>query len=358
MSTALCYGQTLTTVTAQGEGRTMSQALDQAKRNAVEQGLGSVISSETITKNFQLASDRIFSRADGFVKNFKQISSSTTEDGYYVIEIEAVVTDMLDEIMKDQMAIDLLLQWMEMPRFMILIDENNLGEKSFAAETELARRLTERHFDLVARSQVDAIRNKRTALAALEGDLNAAAQIALDFGAEMLVIGKAETHEGGGSVYMEGTGMKSATSDFSAQIISASDARILASYTSQASGMQVSLPSSGVAALKNSAQMMADSLVAFLLKSGSRKQVNTRSITLLLNGVGFRDIKNITQSLEELPEVSAVYQRSFKSPNAELAIEIFGSAMDLAMVVDGMKFGEKTAEIVSIDGTNISVNLK
>ncbi|MBC8277244.1 MAG: hypothetical protein H8E46_03370 [FCB group bacterium] len=64
----------LRTVTAVGQGKTKDIAIDQAKRAAVETSLGTVVSGQTITKNMQLANDVILSRANGFLKNYREMS--------------------------------------------------------------------------------------------------------------------------------------------------------------------------------------------------------------------------------------------------------------------------------------------
>ena len=56
-------------ITGTGYGLTKEAAIEQAKRDAVEKGLGSYISSETIVTETSL-SDNIYSKATGFVKSF------------------------------------------------------------------------------------------------------------------------------------------------------------------------------------------------------------------------------------------------------------------------------------------------
>lgn len=352
----LVNAQALTKIKATGMGNSENQALDLAKRNAVEQGVGSVVASETITNNYQLASDRIFSRANGFVKNYTILSRVQNDEGWRV-EIEAEVTDIFDELMKDQIAIDLLLQWMEKPRFMMLLNEDNLSERSTACETELGRKLIEKHFDLVSRLQVDAVRERQTAKAALDGDLRAAAKIASDFGAEILVIGNAVTSIAPGVDVLEEAGMKSVQANFSAQIISAGDARILASYTAQHSAVHVNPASAGVQALTCAAASMADSLVGYLLKVGSEAQLAVRSISLTIQGVGFSEFRELKEVLRSIEGVSAVYQRSFSAPVAEIAVEYSGRAMDLAVEIDGFKIGESELQVNEVTGNTISLKL-
>ena len=84
-----------------GYGLTKDAAIEQAKRDAVEVGLGAYISSETIVTATTLT-DNIYSKAQGFVKTFKVISESQGPDGNWEVTITADVTAMLDEVMQDE----------------------------------------------------------------------------------------------------------------------------------------------------------------------------------------------------------------------------------------------------------------
>src|SRR5688572_5551513 len=65
------------------------RAIDDAKRKAVEQVAGAQVSSESITENFQLVEDKIYSRAAGFVKNYKILSELKDQSGVYHVKIQA-----------------------------------------------------------------------------------------------------------------------------------------------------------------------------------------------------------------------------------------------------------------------------
>ncbi|MCK7503639.1 MAG: hypothetical protein MZV70_05675 [Desulfobacterales bacterium] len=56
-----------------GLTRRDDQAISDALRKAVEQGVGAYIDGETRVENFQLISDRIYSRASGFVSSYRVI---------------------------------------------------------------------------------------------------------------------------------------------------------------------------------------------------------------------------------------------------------------------------------------------
>ena len=77
-----------TLVTAQqkatgvGYGLTKDAAIEQAKRDAVEQGLGAYMTSTT-TVTATSIEDNIYSKAQGFVKTFKVIKESKGPDGNF-----------------------------------------------------------------------------------------------------------------------------------------------------------------------------------------------------------------------------------------------------------------------------------
>ena len=55
------------------EKQARDAALRDAMKKAIEQGVGSMLESETEVKNFQLLSDRILSKSKGVIKNYKYL---------------------------------------------------------------------------------------------------------------------------------------------------------------------------------------------------------------------------------------------------------------------------------------------
>ena len=107
---AALQGQVLT-ATGTGYGLIKDAATEQAKRDAVEQGLGAYMTSTT-TVTATSIEDNIYSKAQGFVKSFKVTKESKGPDGNWEITIEAEVTDMIDQVMADEAALQTLLNAM------------------------------------------------------------------------------------------------------------------------------------------------------------------------------------------------------------------------------------------------------
>jgi len=74
-----------------GVGIDTDGAKTNAIRNAIEQVVGTFVSSETIVKNSELISDNILSYSGGYVKELKVISQGKSPDGLYTVKIETLV---------------------------------------------------------------------------------------------------------------------------------------------------------------------------------------------------------------------------------------------------------------------------
>ncbi len=106
------------------------RALDDAKRKAVEQVTGVIVSSESLTQNFELISDKIYSKAKGYISKYSVVKEGvdSKDNGVYFVEIKATVSK--GKLEKDISAIKLLYKSMGKPRFLLMIAEQNLGEKT------------------------------------------------------------------------------------------------------------------------------------------------------------------------------------------------------------------------------------
>ena len=350
------YAQHNAPVRVEAIAATEVQAIDQAKRAAVEKTIGTVVSSQTLTRNFQLAKDNIFSRAAGFLKSYKLISSQEVEDGWKVV-IEAEVTAIFDDLLKDQVAFDQLMMWLDKPRFMIIIDESNVGELSKNCETEIARLLAKKKFNLISSAKGAEIVRAKMAGEGNTSVMNEAIAYASVAGAEMLVLGKAVSKVAKGVTALDNSGLKSVQAEITAQIIDVRDGSIWASYSTHGAAVHISQTTAGVNAFAKASEMMVDSLCALLLKHGSEAQLQARQITLTVDGVGFKTLNTLLTALRDVPGVNTVYQRSFQAPSAEIGVEFYGGAMELGTALDGMSIGDDMIQVNGASGNTLTIKL-
>ena len=100
------------------------QALRNAQRNAVEQGLGVVLDSKSRTENFQLIQDRVLTASEGFVTKYSVLSKGPTPNGKnFRVKIKATVSRTL---LKDRLsALRILHQATGQKRVMVIYQSEN-----------------------------------------------------------------------------------------------------------------------------------------------------------------------------------------------------------------------------------------
>jgi hypothetical protein len=78
------------------EKKARDEALRDAMKKAVEQGVGTVLASETEVENFQVVSDRILKKSKGTIKSYRILREGAVDNGInYEVVISAVVDDDL-----------------------------------------------------------------------------------------------------------------------------------------------------------------------------------------------------------------------------------------------------------------------
>ena len=78
------------------EKKAKDEALRDAMKNAIEQGVGAVLNSETEVENFQVVSDRILKKSKGAIKSYRILREGAVDNGInYEVVISAVVDDDL-----------------------------------------------------------------------------------------------------------------------------------------------------------------------------------------------------------------------------------------------------------------------
>ena len=340
-----------------GYGLTKDAAIEQAKRDAVENGLGAYISSETVVTATSL-SDNIYSKAQGFIKKFEIVNEKKDPDGNWEITISAEVTQMLDQVMQDEAALQTLLNSMNRPRIIFLLREENLIDNTPTdfAETKLLSMFYEKGFDVVDRQLVQALKGKPDFEQALEGNVAAAAKIAGMLGAEVIVIGTAKISSGG-----EFYGMTSGQADLNGKIVRVDTGEILA-VVPNAHGKKphISPSTAGVNAVNQAAEKMGEDIISQLIQKWSTQQSNFVKVFIVLKNADFGSYM-MFQSFLSAQTVSGIrnaYSKSLNDGVAEYEVEFEGKAMDLAMglsqttpdglnfKVTGMTGNRITAEIV------------
>jgi hypothetical protein len=240
------------TVQAEGSGPSKAAALLQAKRDAVEKGIGTVLISHTEVRNFELQKDIILARTVGSVKQYDILKEKTESDGSVYIRINALVS--MADLKADLATLKILLESMDKPRMMVLIRETD-GK---TAESTILSYLKDKSFDLVDAASVAAQLKMKPALIdrAVQGDPGAAALIGAENGAEYVIVGSV-TKSLRETKLLSESGMISGQASISVKVINCSNARVVATNTASGAAYHVS----GKIALANASQKAAEKLM-------------------------------------------------------------------------------------------------
>ena len=318
------------TIEGVGYGLTKDAAIEQAKRDAVEIGLGAYISSETVVTATSLK-DNIYSKAQGFVKTFKVVSESKGPDGNWEVTISAEVTAILDEVMQDEAALQTLLSSMNRPRIIFLVREENLIDNvpTDFAETKLLSQFVNKGVGVVDRQLVQALKGEPDYEDALSGNVAAAAKVASQLGADIIVIGTAKISSGG-LFY----GMTSGQADINGKIVRVDTGDILA-VVPNAHGKKphISPSTAGVNAMNDAAGTLGTEIIRQLIEKWSTAQSNFVKCYIVLKNADFMSYTMFETFLkaQTVSGIRNAYSKSLNDGVAEYEIEFEGKAMDLAM---------------------------
>ncbi|MCD6527685.1 MAG: hypothetical protein J7K75_11915 [Desulfuromonas sp.] len=340
-------------IVAEGCGKSMNAALLDAKRAAIEQGIGTVLVSQTEVENFMLKKDIVLTKTRGAIRRYEQLGSRSDEYGQCVT-IRATVS--LADIREDLAALRILLESMQRPRMMVLIQ----GAAGKAAETEIINFLTSKEFDLVDPAMVATLQQRSEDLVrkAVHGDPVAAAQIGADSGAEYILIGDVSNALQKNDL-LAGSGMFSGQAQISARVINCSNSRIVASKTASSAMAHISEDAALQGAVLKTAQKLMNTQLFETIVTSFQNQVNN-GLTLevaVRNLASFKEQKLANSTLAELDSVQSVNKRSFSTGELAMTVMYLGDVDSFCEAVDGRKLGERVMAITEVVGNRVVIRL-
>jgi hypothetical protein len=342
------------TITAEGSGSSKQDALLQAKRAAVEEGIGVVLSSQTEVENFMLKKDKVITQSYGSVRSFTVVKEEQKGDTWH-IKISAVVS--LDSITADLMALKILLISMDKPRTMVLIQEEG-GQN---VESTVVDFLKGKGFDLVDPAQTAALMAKDDPFIrkAIEGDPVAAAKLGAENGAEYVVVGSVRKSVLAGEVVKD-TGMKSGQASLTLKVVNCSNGRIVASKSATGAAVHIADDiAKSQAATKAATTLMDKKLFEAIVTSFQDTVNNGANYEITISGVKSYGLqKSAAKVLEDTEGVVSVTKRSFGSGKLELSVLFKGSVETFCDRVDSKAVDDTKLAVTNVAGNRIALNLQ
>ena len=320
-------------------------ALHDAMRNAIEQMVGVLIPAESFGKNFELISERITDKPQGYIKQYDVLYSRNRNDVYTVLLKTLVSTKLVKD---DLAALNLLpvtpdIAAMRKPRIMIVIPEQHISRvvPDPAGETEITRIFLEKGFKVVDRTQVAKIRKSDQVKAALRGDKKAAAAIGKQYGAEVIIVGEAFSETAAPA-----HGLSTCRARIEARAIESDTARILAANAKEAGGSDMTVNVAGKKALQRAGGLLANYLIEQILAKWSEKVTDSGEVRLVISEVKFNQLVQFEKAIKtHISSVEAVHRRNFEAGVATI---------DVQTKIDAQQFAEELATR-KFEGFNVKV---
>lgn len=347
-----------------GEGANAEEALLAAKRNAIEKGIGTILLSQTEIENFQVKRDQIITKTLGSVKSYEKISEGKTSGGYFEVTIKAVLSR--SSINQDLAAFHILIESMNKPRTMVIIDENNIGTvepNNSAAETAILQFLKDPYeFELIDPKASASIRSSQEKMASIAGDAAAAAQLGSQNGAEVIITGSAVSREATQLSQNLG-GMVSAQADVTLRAINCSTGSIIGASSAHAAMVHISAATAGTQAITKASQKAIKDLLDKIIKEWQNQQNNGVTLTLTIAGVSTFRLKNdLIQTLTGVANISAVHERNWDMQSKLLMVDIQykGNANGFCTRIDGFKLrsGAGSVAVSGLNGLRVSLQVQ
>jgi hypothetical protein len=350
------------TIQAEGIGKNADEAMINAKRAAVEKGIGTIIQSETEIKNFMVNKDVIITRTSGAIKSFTKLSEHPSPESTITVKIEAVVSS--EKIHDDLIALRVLLESMARPRVMILIRENNMQDSSASgniAESELISYLTKKDFSIVDAATVEQLKKQEAVEQALNGNSSSAAAIGLQAGAEVVITGTSVSRVADALNGSLG-GMKSCQADVAIKIINCANGSIISAKMEHAAVVHINPVSGGAKAITDAiTRLFEKHLFEELLSSWQFILNNGIPLRVIVSNV--KSFKTSKALLNEMPmhnnNIVKVTKREWNQTTGIMELEVVykGNSDGFCESMDSKKLSDNTT--ISVTGSNSgSVKLK
>lgn len=344
------------------------QAIQDALRIVVEQAAGIMVASETLVQNYEVLRDQIYSKSQGYIKNY-QVIDEKIEQNLYKVTVQATVAE--GNLKNDLMALGLLMARKNMPRIMIMVAEQNVGMHYYIywwgvkaghadlniTENTLMEKLTQKGFNIVDH----AVQSKTLKIAdpyRIESLSNSAIRtIGNLYDAEVVIYGKSLAKLAGA---VKGTSMKSAQADISLRAVNTDNGQVIASSTNHAAAVHPSEVTAGAKALKIATESIADRLLEQIVNRWNLDVGSGGMIQLVISDIqSYNHLVKFKAMLQKkVRNVKGIYQRDFKAGMATLDITVPMTSQNLADELVVIDYGDFSIDVTGIKQNSINLKMK
>lgn len=217
------------------------------------------------------------------------------------------------------------------PRIMILMDEKNVGGYSVhQAEIDLISFFTEKNYPVIDTELVKANLKRDQALQAMSGSNQAAASLGLQFGADVIIVGRAIAK--GSATVLGKTNMRAYQATVTAKAIRTDTAGLIGTASGTGSKPHVDDTAGGSEAIAVATRQMIEKLFPLIEEKWGAQGTSENSIQLTISDVNqvwqLAALKRMLK--EKTQKTSQVIQRSFVAGVASFELKTGSDSQTLA----------------------------
>ena len=311
-------------VTVTGMGMDRDGALRDASRRAVEQVVGTFISSQTLMKDFAIELDEVYKNSQGFVKHVTVLNESRLDDATYKVTAKVDVDTNPDAKLMDTLT---MIMRLNDPRIVVAVlernDEGQVVHNALAESTLNSRLLADGFSHVLDAAQVADLQNVpllKNLYEGKRGELLGEADHAADF----LVIGTYTKDAGKVSIpnYKESgmleTSIVNVKATLKIDVVSYNTGKIAGSFVVEGIGLENTISRAGDKAVSMAAQRAADKLTETLKAHGAK---NVQGIEIIMTADNETILQQVIQTLRSLGAVNNVYIREQGGNRAVLTVD-------------------------------------
>lgn len=344
------------------------QAIQDALRIVVEQAAGIMVASETLVQNYEVLRDQIYSKSQGYIKNY-QVTDEKIEQNLYKVTVQATVAE--GNLKNDLMALGLLMTRKNMPRVMIMVAEQNVGRHYYTfwwgvkagqadlniTENTLMEKLIQKGFNVVDHAVMSNTLQIKDAYKIESLSNDAVRTIGNIYDAEVVIYGKALAKLAGS---VQGTSMKSVQADVALRAVNTDNGQVIASSSNHAAAVHPSEVTAGTNALKTATGAIADQLLAQIVDRWNQDVSSGAMIQLVVSGIQSysRLVKFKEMIQKNVRNIKGIYQRDFNSGVATLDITVPTSSQKLADALVVIDYGDFSIDVTGIKQNSINLKMK
>jgi len=326
----LCHSAYAQEITVSGQGTSRDGAIADALRAAVEQAVGVLVDAQTVTRNYQVINDDIYTKAQGFVEDYRVINEKPGD--VYTVTLRAnISTTPSSEIFSRLQRLHLIETMLNNPRIAVLIPESFQQHplSTSACETAVIQKLRENGFTyLLDPQQLSAIRKKQILESILEGNIQQTKALVREDQLDYIVVGQAVSQYAGD---LYDSGVKSSRAHIDAKIVKVDTGEIIAVKTMDSSGVDITPQSAAEKALTNAGGELANALIPDLMQYAANPD---KPVSLLFHQASFQKIRAVQDLLKDVPGVRSVKLRSYSQGLAEITLTYPGTTKTLMESID------------------------